>query len=356
VVAAIVLALLASSCRSAPVHEYRLALPAVSDWVDCGLALLSGRNGEWDRFLWGGFAASVLKRNGQYLLYYQGSDGYHEGEHTVTNRAIGLATSADGVQFTKHPGNPILTFSPFGNHEEGAVSSAPYVDAQNRVVMYYGANTWAGADQVNADARLAISEDGLHFTDQGVVLDRTDRSVWGWGDELFPVLAFVHGERRLLYYIPNGTPQRGQLGVAWEDSTGARRRTAPARSGRRAVTAWGSGSMARVGSGAYAIFLAYSRGPEAYMEVRTVSPDRPDQLSAPVQRYEWEAFAPMAVLLDEAEDRWLLYYRDATHQWYGVMVAPVAGRSPAPASQEAPCVPAGTTSEPPPGQRATGGG
>jgi hypothetical protein len=319
-----VLTILVSGCRSASVHEYELAIPAITDWVDCGTVLLSGTPDEWDRYLWGGFAASVLKRNGEYLLYYQGSDGYHTAGDTVTNRAIGLAMSTDGLRFVKHSGNPVVTFSPRGNHEEGAVSTAPFVDESNRVIMYYGANTWAGGDEVNADARLAISEDGRTFTDHGIVLNRTERAVWGWGDEIFPVIAFEDGARRVLYYVPNGTRQAGQLGVAWRNDGSGSFRTGPARSAGRPVTAWGPGSVARVGSRVYALFLAYSRGAEAYMEVRTVSPDRPDQLSALVHRYEWEAFAPMAVLLDEDEGRWLLYYRDAGHDRYGVMAAAIA--------------------------------
>lgn len=313
-----------SACESAPVHEQASILPQPSDWVDCGPVLHAGGEGEWDRHIWGGFAASILKRDGRYLLYYQGSAGYHEVEHTVMNRAIGVAVSTDGLRFAKHPSNPVLTFSPKGNHEEGAVSSAPLVDEENRVVMYYGANTWAGGDRVNADARLAVSEDGIHFSDMGVVLDHTDASVWGSGDELFPILAFRDGERRLLYYLPNGglggTLRRGRLGVARSEGTNGWQ-TAAVVSGRRSVRAWGAGSAVRIGSGTYALFLANNGGSNPQMEVRTMSAARPDHLSAPVHRYQWTDISPQTVLFDVEEDRWLMYYRRGTHEQYGVMVA-----------------------------------
>jgi hypothetical protein len=320
---ALVLAWPGSGCVGAPSHEFRLDPPRSEDWVDCGTVLQAGEKGAWDAILWGGFASSIVKRGDRYLLYYQGSDDYHETEHTVMHRAIGVATSTDGIHFTKHPGNPVLTYSPRGNHEEGAVSSAPLLDEEGRVVLYYGANIWAGGEWVNADARVAISDDGLSFTDRGVVLHFTDESVWGWGDELFPILAFRHDGRLLLYYIPNGTRETGQLGVAWGEDVETLR-TAPARSGHRPVRAWGSGSVVRVDEEVYALFLAYSRGDESYMEVRTVSPSRPDRLSDPLRRYEWDAFAPMTVLFDEEHDRWLLYYRDASHERYGVLAASLA--------------------------------
>ena len=174
-------------CAPASLEQYASSIPERSDWTDCGPVLEPGQPGEWDLYLWGGFAASVVKRGGTYFLYYQGSDGYDERDGTVTNRAIGVATSPDGLHFTKHPQNPVLRFSPTGNHEEGAVSSAVVVDGP-MVVMSYGANTWTGRDQVSADARLATSADGVRFTDHGVILDHADRQVWGYGDEIFPVI------------------------------------------------------------------------------------------------------------------------------------------------------------------------
>ena len=308
---------LGGGCARAEVQDYSARIPGTGDWIDCGTVLSSGSQGEWDRYLWGGFAASVLKKDGRYFLYYQGSDDYHEGEGTVMHRAIGVATSADGFRFSKYSGNPVLTFSPNSHHEEGAVSTAAILDDANRVGMYYGANAWAGSDLVNADARFAMSPDGFAFEDHGVVLDHRDGAVWGHGDELFPIVAFNHGLRRVVYYVPNGTLQRGQLGVAWADGTGAYH-SSRARTGLRGIQVWGAGSAARVGPNLYALFLTQTRG-AAYMEIRTVTPERPDRLSAAVRRYTWDGVVPVGVMLDD--DRWLLYYRDANHERYGVMVA-----------------------------------
>jgi hypothetical protein len=310
-------------------------IPLASDWVDCGTVFEAGPAGAWDVHLWGGFAASILRRDGELLLYYQGSDGYDEGDGTVTRRAIGVARSPDGIAFEKHAGNPVLEFSPRGNHEEGAVSSAAYLDESGRVIMYYGANTWLGGVSVSADARLAVSADGFHFEDLGTVLDHRDRDVWGAGDEIFPVAALRHGDREVIYYIPNGTPQRGHLGVAWRDG-GAPFRSRAATAGRAAVSVWGPASAVWLGQDVHALFLTQERDGGRSMEVRTVSVARPERLSALVYRHEWDGVMPRAVLLDEAAGRWLLYYRAGDPDRYGVMVAPAGDRSPDP-SAGAPC-------------------
>ena len=294
------------------------AIPDLSDWSDCGEVLEAGAAGEWDYYLWGGFAASVMKKAGRYWLYYQGSDGYDDIDGTVTHRAIGLATSLDGVRFTKHRSNPILRFSPNGHHEEGAVSSAVLVDASDAVVMYYGANTWTRGDQVSADGRVAVSPDGVNFADRGVILDHRDRQVWGYGDELFPIIAFRHGDRRVIYYIPNGSSQRGQLGVAWADGTGPYQSSAATQSGKP-LSVWGPGSAVRLNGNVYALFLSNSQN-SPYMEVRLVTAAAPARLSVPVRRYRWDDIRPAAVMRDDEQGVWFLYYRRADGG-YGVMIA-----------------------------------
>jgi hypothetical protein len=312
-------------CAASSLEQYASSIPDVSDWTDCGTVLDPGRPGDWDLYLWGGFAASIVKRAGTYLLYYQGSDGYDDVDGTVTNRAIGLATSPDGIHFTKHAQNPVLRFDQTGNHEEGAVSSAVFVDELS-VLMYYGANTWTGSDQVSADARLATSEDGVHFTDRGVILDHADRRVWGSGDEIFPVIGFRFGERQMIYYIPNGTPERAQLGVAWADGNGVFRSSSVTSMGL-AVSAWGAGSAIRVGPHAYALFVSDGRD-RPYMEVRLVSPAEPGRVSVPVHRYQWTDARPVTVIKDEDRNIWSLYYRNG-QGGYGLMRAAMhSGASP----------------------------
>jgi hypothetical protein len=311
----------------APTHTYEIPVPVQSDWVECGPIFSAGVAGEWDYYLWGGFAATVVKKDGVFYLYYQGSSGYDEDEGTVTWRSIGLATSSDGFNFTKYEQNPVLTWFPRNNLEEGAVSGGSFLDATGEIAVYYGANRWIGGSEVSADGRLAISTDGFNFTDLAIILDHSDRSVWGQGDELFPIIGFQDNGRWFTYYIPNGVPQGGQLGVAWGDSRDNLTNSAAARSSTSPISVWGPGSVARVGPDVYALFLNdiyAANGP--VLEVRTVSLNEPANLSAPVQSYQFENVWIAVVFLDNDTDTWFMFYRSDDHEHYGVKIAAADGR------------------------------
>jgi hypothetical protein len=304
--------------------NYSIALPQQGDWTDHGQILQSGAEGDWDLYLWGGFASSIVKKDGKYYLYYQGSNGYDEVEDTVKYRAIGVATSDDGIHFTKHPSNPVLTWFPQNQLEEGAVSSAASLSAQGEVILYYGANTSLSSSLVNADGRLAVSKDGINFNDTGKVLDHNNRSVWGNGDELFPVIGFSDQERWFVYYIPNGVPQSGMLGVAWGNRRDRLENSSAVLSGGNNIAVWGPGGFAEIGHGAYALFTSNIRAPGgATVEVRTLTVDKPNILSEPVAKYRFEDVSNATVLLDMDRMTWFMYYRSSDHQGYGVKTAPV---------------------------------
>ncbi len=308
------------------VHSSDVAIPKQADWLECGPIFYAGTEGEWDYYLWGGFTSTVVKKDGVFYLYYQGSNGYNDVEHTVTWRSIGVATSSDGFNFTKYAENPVLTWFPENNFEEGAVSGGAFLDDTGEIAIYYGANRWIGGGKVNANGRLATSSDGFTFTDQGVVLNFADSSVWGSGDELFPVIGFQDNGRYFAYYIPNGVLQKGKLGAAWGNNRDNLANTVAARSARRTISAWGPGSFAKIGPDTYALFLndVYAtHGPT--LEVRTVSLDDPANLSAPVQTYRFADVWEAIVFLDNETDRWFMYYRSADHEFYGVKVASISG-------------------------------
>jgi hypothetical protein len=302
-------------------------IPAQSDWIDCGTIFSAGAEGDWDHILWGGFANSIVKKDGTYYLYYQGSSEYDEGEGTVAWRSIGVATSTDGINFAKYERNPVLTWFPRSNLEEGAASGGAFLDENGNIAIYYGANTWAGTDQVNADARLAVSSDGLHFTDVGAVLNHTNSSIWGSGDEIFPIIGFHDAGRWFTYYIPNGSPQTGQLGVAWGNDRDSLANSSAVQSGGVAVAVWGPGGYGRIGEDVYALFLNNIRAANGLtFEVRTVSLSNPASLSAPVHRYQFPNAVQATVILDSDTSTWFMYYRNSDQDGYGVMMAPADGR------------------------------
>jgi len=300
--------------------DIELAIPAQSDWTDYGPIFEAGDSGEWDLYLWGGFAGTAVKKEGTYYLYYQGASDYRTSfDETVLWRAIGVATSSDGVNFLKYEGNPVITWFPNDNGEEGAVSGGVTLVPNGGFVLLYGANTEQSATLVNADARWATSPDGFAFTDMGIVLDHTNGSTWGWGDELFPIIAIHDADQWFVYYIPNGTPQRGRLGVAWGTDLDHLDHSSVVRARGAAVRIWGMGGAVKVGQGVYALLLNDVTARKT--EVRIVSLSSPDRLSAPVETYRFEEATQATVLVDEDRRTWFMYYRG--EDMYGVKLAPV---------------------------------
>jgi hypothetical protein len=323
------LLLFLSSCSSPSFspESLNLAIPAQSDWTDHGLIFDRGELGEWDYFLWGAFTGTAVKRNGTFYLYYQGARGYRTSfDETVTWRAIGMASSADGMNFSKSPSNPIITWFPNEEEEEGATSGAAELTDKGEIILFYGANTALDKTRVNADGRIALSADGVSFVDQGIALDHQDRSLWGSGDELFPIIAIHDGGRWFVYYLPNGRLQSRVLGVAWGSRPDKLTNSSAVRSGLKSVSAWGMGSAAQVGPDLYALFI--NEVTEQRLEVRLVSLDSPEQLSEPIQIYKFEAIHQGTVHLDEDGMTWFLYYR--TEEGYGVMTAPVGEKDSTP--------------------------
>ncbi len=308
-------------------------IPRQSDWVDFGPILAAGDDGEWDRYVWGGFTASVIKRQGRYYLYYQGASGYRtEPDETVTGRAIGLALSEDGIRFTKVAASPVLDWRPYDGGEEGAVAGAAVAQEDGTVLLFYGANTETGPASVSADTRLARSGDGVQFEDLGIVLDHRDTAIWGARDELFPILAFESDESWIVYYLPNGVLPARRLAVAWGREPLALANTAPARSGGRFVPAWGAGSQARLSGRLHVLFISDDR--QSNIEARLVSVNNPAALSEPVATYRFADFHVAAIMLDREVRTWFMYYR--TENGYGVRLAPAG-----PTDTSAPTVPAG---------------
>lgn len=94
---------------------------------------------------------SVLFINDQYWMWYSG----HNGQAWQ----IGLATSSDGIQWTKHPNNPVLTIGNSGEWDSYGIPAATVLYDGHVFRMWYSAN---GPQYVQASG-YAESSDGIHW-------------------------------------------------------------------------------------------------------------------------------------------------------------------------------------------------
>jgi predicted GH43/DUF377 family glycosyl hydrolase len=109
--------------------------------------LAPGDSGAWDE-------ASVtdpcvIRVGNAYYLYYA-------GENAEGVEAIGFATSKDGKEWSKHPGNPVVEAGSSGSYDSDAVSNPMVLEADGVFSLWYTAVDDEGTETTG----LARSTDG----------------------------------------------------------------------------------------------------------------------------------------------------------------------------------------------------
>jgi hypothetical protein len=289
-----------------------MSIPTLNDWQAGTIAFSHGLEGEWDYYLWGGFANSLIKRDNTYYLYYQGSPTYDDLCDSVAYRGIGVATSTDGIHWVKSDKNPVISWSSQGSVEEGAVSSAAWIGPDGRIYVYYGANTGAGC-LVNSNARLAVSEDGEDFQDLGIVLSGSDPGTWGYGDEIFPLGAYSYQNQWFLYYTPNGVPLSRKLGVATGQNFDNFTQTTGVNDG--SVASWGPVSV--ILADAESVLFTNPNGPSGPINVYRFDANNPSTVILH-DSYTLPDCTQSSIIYESSEERWMMSCRDANANNYSI--------------------------------------
>jgi hypothetical protein len=102
------------------------------DWIDEGRVLDVGAPGAWDERV--ATFPGIWKDGEMWYLVYEGAAddvGFSPGD-------IGLATSADGIRFTKHPGNPILRHEKTGWERVNIGTPSLYKEGDTWHLFYHG--------------------------------------------------------------------------------------------------------------------------------------------------------------------------------------------------------------------------
>ena len=117
--------------------------------------LIPGASGQWDD-AWVTIH-SIWKEGDTYYAYYH-------GWKSTTQAQIGLATSTDGITWTKHGSNPVLAFGTAGQWDDYNVGNpVVWKEGSTWYMLYGGAADAAG----NQCVGLATSSDGISWTRSG---------------------------------------------------------------------------------------------------------------------------------------------------------------------------------------------
>jgi beta-1,2-mannobiose phosphorylase / 1,2-beta-oligomannan phosphorylase len=137
---------------------------------------------------------SVVKHNGLYYGYF----GYENNTYTETY--IGAATSPDGVNWTFHNGNPIISAT---NPWEGSGIGFPTAIYENgKFKLIYN-------DKQQSAFGYAESSDGLNFIKNAVPFFKKSHTSKNWSYICYPMYYRKDNEHRIYYNGFNGNVQDG---------------------------------------------------------------------------------------------------------------------------------------------------
>jgi predicted GH43/DUF377 family glycosyl hydrolase len=95
---------------------------------------------------------SVIKDGDTYKMWYEGYDGWYW--------RIGHASSPDGINWTRHPENPVLSEGVSGTWDDGGVNApSVFKDGDVYYLLYVGKDS-GGTTRIG----YANSKDGIHWT------------------------------------------------------------------------------------------------------------------------------------------------------------------------------------------------
>jgi predicted GH43/DUF377 family glycosyl hydrolase len=151
-------------------------------WTKQGAVMSPGGATSWERDEVS--PNSILFEGGVYRLWYHGGGYFMGGSGTrYGNGRIGYATSPDGITWTKYASNPVLDISASGAFDDEQVAEPRVVKVAGGYRMYY---TGRNATSKRQALGLATSSDGIAWTKdaRNPILDSTRWGDF-WGGVFF---------------------------------------------------------------------------------------------------------------------------------------------------------------------------
>lgn len=129
-------------------------------------------------FFWGAYGQpSVIKHNDTIRMWYGVAEG-EDITDTVPRGRIHYAWSMDGITWTKYGSNPVLDVAGAGQWDDEWLDTPEILwDGTEYKLYYYGDSTYFQG-QSHTAIGLATSPDGINWTRQGVVLEKGALGDW----------------------------------------------------------------------------------------------------------------------------------------------------------------------------------
>lgn len=299
-------------------------IPAEVDYTHQGVVIPEGTSPASDLRIDGAFVVcGVMKHtDGTLYLYYIGADG-DRGDGGPAHRKLHVATSTDGLSWTKHPSNPIVAYSPNGGDEEGIFSGAFWTDGTTVYAWLGAMNNLGGPGSVDSSGDLYTSTDGVNFSvdTRGVIEPGTAPG----DDEDFPFAAFEDGGTWYVYYIAKGSDvaswsvylAEGPAANSLTTFTEVLNKT----SDIGADIKGGGAAIQRTGT-SFELPIGYEPNPHTY-EMRSVSTASPTDASTIDQTYTFSTPKEGMIYLDRDLGTWFFYAitgaEDGIHAWTAPM-------------------------------------
>jgi sucrose-6-phosphate hydrolase SacC (GH32 family) len=294
-----------------PALLVEVSVPAQNDWTDQGAIIAQGSAGQWDARLDGMLSpCTVIRKSGTLYLYYVGADG-DRADGGPKNRKVGVATSTDGLSWTKYGSNPIIEYNIDDTAPEtgegGTFCAGGYIENDGTVNLFHGGIDEFAAGRVNTDIVLATSSDGLTFTNQGIVLLHGDTGVIG-DDELSPIGAIYEGGKWWVYYSAKGSDVTNwTLTVASSTDKTNLNGTVEDVAGSAAGQCVGCGDPVRL-SESKVLVPILDNFSDRDIEMRTTTTAALNDLSTLAVTYDFADLLHATIYLDRTLGKWLMCY------------------------------------------------
>ncbi|MGW8317526.1 MAG: hypothetical protein ACWGNV_18155, partial [Bacteroidales bacterium] len=166
--------------------------------------IVDGSNGEWDEHL--DYIGSVIFTDNSYMMWYSAWSA-------SDIEAVGLATSEDGITWTRNGNNPVFEIGPEGSWDDTYVSCGDVTLVNDTFHMWY--TGWTGTWNQSAIGH-AYSIDGINWTrdpENPVLTLEMEGSIdngWIWIDEVVFDGDYLH----MWYAAADMDLQEGYVGHA----------------------------------------------------------------------------------------------------------------------------------------------